>query len=67
MDPALQRMVKAVQVQANPPEDPGLRLQRLVANSKRAFSEENLMDALEAVGIPREKFPAWIEEMASQL
>jgi len=73
MDARLSKIVKGVQghVQENPggDVDPGTLLQLEVLRSgfKDTFSEDDMIDAAEAVGVSKDDVLSWLEDFASYL
>jgi hypothetical protein len=77
IDPKLAAIIGRVRTtQANPASEEGevspdagwlLQLELLRSNEKDSFSEEELMEALEALGVPEDDIPSWFEDFASYL
>ena len=77
LDSRLQTLVagvQAMQARANPPEDGELldggwllQLELLRSGQKLEFSEGELIEALQALGVPDDDIESWFEDLASYL
>lgn len=67
MNTELDAMVDHLLVQENPPSevDSGTRLQQLIVQSGKTFSEDDLIDAGRKLGMDDDEVSAFIEELAS--
>jgi len=77
VDPRLAAIMDRVRTtQANPASDEGevspdagwlLQLELLRSGDKESFSEDELIEALLALGVPEDDVPSWFEDLASYL
>jgi len=68
MNKTLKAMVDELLVESNPDEDStakSIRLQQMIVDSEERFSEDDIFDACDRLGMDGDEAVAFVEELAS--